>query len=267
MPVSVAVVRYKTRVVSVTVENNRATGVNCADGTVVPASTVVSCADGHTTIFKMLAGRFVNKNILSPVQTGRAFPAFIQVSLGINKTFPDTPHTLSLPLRQPLLVDDQTRHSPDGSSSVWFRFGALPGRQNGHDDPDAAAYDFWINLKKDNPPALPGGKESASFRRSSVFSTRDFRAWRSTSNVPTSRRPPPLCAIPATGRAVTKAGCRRRASWAGAFPARCRDLKDFYMAGHWVVAGGGLPSAALSGRYVAQMICARNGKVFAATRP
>jgi phytoene dehydrogenase-like protein len=44
-------------------------------------------------------------------------------------------------------------------------------------------------------------------------------------------------------------------------------LKDFYMAGHWVVVGGGLPSAALSGRYVAQMICARHGKTFAASGP
>jgi len=33
-----------------------------------------------------------------------------------------------------------------------------------------------------------------------------------------------------------------------------------------VVAGGGLPSAALSGRYVAQMICAGQGKSFAATQ-
>ena len=44
-------------------------------------------------------------------------------------------------------------------------------------------------------------------------------------------------------------------------------LKNFFMAGHWVVAGGGLPSAALAGRYVAQMICAQNGKKFAATTP
>jgi phytoene dehydrogenase-like protein len=44
-------------------------------------------------------------------------------------------------------------------------------------------------------------------------------------------------------------------------------LKKFYMAGHWVVAGGGLPSAALAGRYVAQMICAQFGKKFAATTP
>src|SRR5208337_4051989 len=39
------VVRYNARVVSVKVEDNRATGVRCADGTFVPAATVVSCAD------------------------------------------------------------------------------------------------------------------------------------------------------------------------------------------------------------------------------
>jgi len=44
-------------------------------------------------------------------------------------------------------------------------------------------------------------------------------------------------------------------------------LKEFYMAGHWVVPGGGLPSAVLSGRYVAQLICARNGRTFAASPP
>jgi phytoene dehydrogenase-like protein len=44
-------------------------------------------------------------------------------------------------------------------------------------------------------------------------------------------------------------------------------LKNFYMAGHWVVAGGGLPSAALSGRYAAQMICAQNGIKFAPAAP
>ncbi len=32
-------------------------------------------------------------------------------------------------------------------------------------------------------------------------------------------------------------------------------LKNFYMAGHWVQAGGGLPSALMSGRKAAQLIC------------
>ena len=44
-------------------------------------------------------------------------------------------------------------------------------------------------------------------------------------------------------------------------------LKNFYMAGHWVVAGGGVPSAALAGRYVAHMICAQFRKKFVPTTP
>jgi phytoene dehydrogenase-like protein len=44
-------------------------------------------------------------------------------------------------------------------------------------------------------------------------------------------------------------------------------LKNFFMAGHWVVAGGGLPSAALAGRYVAQMVCVQHREKFTPTTP
>jgi len=44
-------------------------------------------------------------------------------------------------------------------------------------------------------------------------------------------------------------------------------LEGFYMAGHWVVPGGGLPSAALAGRYVAHLICDRFGQKFAPRAP
>jgi phytoene dehydrogenase-like protein len=42
-------------------------------------------------------------------------------------------------------------------------------------------------------------------------------------------------------------------------------LKNFYMAGQWVEPGGGVPTAALSGRDVFQIICRRDKKSFAAT--
>jgi phytoene dehydrogenase-like protein len=137
-------------VVSIKVEHNRAIGVQCADGTVVPASTVVSCADGYTTIFKMLDGRFVDKKILFLYQRCDLFPALIQVSLGINQTFTDAPHTLSLPLLRPLIVDDQTRHTrievetfgsnsalcPEGKTIMTVR---LPSR-----------CEFWTHLRRNN---------------------------------------------------------------------------------------------------------------------
>jgi phytoene dehydrogenase-like protein len=44
-------------------------------------------------------------------------------------------------------------------------------------------------------------------------------------------------------------------------------LQNFYMAGQWVEPGGGVPTAALSGRNVIQLLCARERGRFVATTP
>ena len=260
------IVRYKTRVASVRVENSRATGVQCADGTVVPASTVVSCADGHTTIFKMLGGRFVDKKILYLYQSCDLFPALVQVSLGINKTFPDAPHTLNLLLSRPLMVDDQTRHCrmevetfgsnsalcPEGKTIMTVRLPAL--------------YEYWTHLKKNNRLRYRAEKRALV---------------REVIGILDNRFPGLAQHLERSDIATPATFFRYTGNWQGSYegwlptprilgrriPYTLPGLEGFYMAGHWVVAGGGLPSAALSGRYVAQMICARNGKAFAASEP
>ena len=260
------IVRYKTRVASVRVENSRATGVQCADGTVVPASTVVSCADGHTTIFKMLGGRFVDKKILYLYQSCDLFPALVQVSLGINKTFPDAPHTLNLLLSRPLMVDDQTRHCrmevetfgsnsalcPEGKTIMTVRLPTL--------------YEYWTHLKKNNRLRYRAEKRALV---------------REVIGILDNRFPGLAQHLERSDIATPTTFFRYTGNWQGSYegwlptprilgrriPYTLPGLEGFYMAGHWVVAGGGLPSAALSGRYVAQMICARNGKAFAASEP
>ena len=258
--------RYKARVASVIVENDRAVGVRCDDGTVVPAATVVSCADGHTTIFKMLEGRFVDKKIRYLYDHCLPFPAILQVSLGIKKVFPDAPHTLNLPAPQSLRVDDQTRHSrlevetfgsdsalcPEGTTVMTVR---LP-----------TSYEFWTNLKKDDINRYRAEKKAVT---RGIIGILDKRFPGLAGNLDRSDIATPATFVRYTG------------NWQGSYegwlptprilgrriPYTLPGLKNFYMAGHWVVAGGGLPSAALSGRYVAQMICAEKGKVFAATKP
>jgi phytoene dehydrogenase-like protein len=44
-------------------------------------------------------------------------------------------------------------------------------------------------------------------------------------------------------------------------------LKNFYMAGQWVEPGGGVPTAAMSGRNVIQILCKRDHKTFATKTP
>jgi len=43
-------------------------------------------------------------------------------------------------------------------------------------------------------------------------------------------------------------------------------LANFYMAGHWVEPGGGLPAVAMSGRNVVQIICKKEKKKFSTTK-
>ncbi len=259
-------VRYNARAALVKVENNRATGVQCADGTFVPATTVVSCADGHTTIFKMLDGKFVDKKIRFLYERCQTFPAIIQISLGIKKVFPDAPHTLNLPLRQPLRVDDQLQRErlevevfgsesglcPEGTTIMTLR---MP-----------TSFEFWTNLRKNDPQRYRAEKKRVILE---IVTHLDQRFPGLAEQVERSD-----IATPATYMRYT-------GNWQGSYegwlptprilgrliPYTLPRLKNFYMAGHWVVAGGGLPSAALAGRYVAQMICAQKGKTFAATTP
>ena len=44
-------------------------------------------------------------------------------------------------------------------------------------------------------------------------------------------------------------------------------LSNFYMAGHWVQPGGGLPSAAMSARNVIQLLCRHDKKPFTTIVP
>jgi phytoene dehydrogenase-like protein len=43
-------------------------------------------------------------------------------------------------------------------------------------------------------------------------------------------------------------------------------LENFYMAGQWVVPGGGVPPCFYSARHVIQILCKRDGKPFATSK-
>jgi len=48
------------------------------------------------------------------------------------------------------------------------------------------------------------------------------------------------------------------------FQRRLPGLQGFYMAGQWVMPGGGVPSCLYSGRHVAQILCHEDGGTFTA---
>jgi phytoene dehydrogenase-like protein len=257
-------VRCNATVDAVAVANGRASGVRCADGTDVPAAVVVSCADGHTTLFKMLGGRFVNEDIRFAYETCETFHALVQVSLGINTTFPGAPHALSLRLPHPLRVDNETRH-PRIEVTIYNANSALcPEGKTVMTTRLFSRCEYWVNLRHTNPDLYQMEKENILRE---VVGALDRRFPGLARNLECSDVATPATFVRHTG------------NWRGSFqgwlptprilgrrlPRTLPGLEDFYMAGHWVEPGGGLPFAALSGRYVAQLICARKGRRFVAT--
>jgi phytoene dehydrogenase-like protein len=50
-------------------------------------------------------------------------------------------------------------------------------------------------------------------------------------------------------------------------PQTLPGLENFYMAGHWITPGGGLPSGLITGRIAIKKICKKEGIKFSPARP
>ena len=80
-------ITYGATVREILVENNRAIGVRLADGSEHRADIVVSAADGHSTIFKMLGGRFSDGRIENRFRNWPMFRPILMVSFGAARDF------------------------------------------------------------------------------------------------------------------------------------------------------------------------------------
>ncbi|MGW1979431.1 phytoene desaturase family protein [Streptomyces sp. NPDC001889] len=123
-------VTYNAKVEEVLVENDRAVGVRLTDGREYRADIVISACDGHTTMMKLLKGRYLNdeyrklytRTILEP---GMVFPGYFTLFLGLRRPFPEgepcTTHLLDDTLaaeltgiRHPSInVQFRSRHYPE----------------------------------------------------------------------------------------------------------------------------------------------------------
>ncbi|MFX0029036.1 MAG: phytoene desaturase family protein, partial [Candidatus Hermodarchaeota archaeon] len=77
-------IHYGAKIRKILVKDNKAVGVQLEDDTEVKADIVISAADGYSTIFKMLEGKFVNKKIKHIYENVPVVPSNLQVSIGVD---------------------------------------------------------------------------------------------------------------------------------------------------------------------------------------
>jgi phytoene dehydrogenase-like protein len=247
-------IRFGAKVAEIVVKGGAATGVRLAGGEIIPADWVVSAADGYTTVYKLLGGKFADKITDRTCRNLRTFHSYLQVSLGVTRDLSQQPGYLTLLLDAPLTVDPGTQ-----LSRLAFRFFhfdptfAPPGKTAVTCFLPTRNFDFWVNLQRNNPAEYQAEKDRIAEAVIAVLET----------SVPGVRQ-----AIEVIDVSTPATVIRHTGNWKGSMegwlltpgsgyrPLRMTlpGLRQFLMVGQWVMPGGGLPSGLMTARSAIQTV-------------
>ena len=258
---------YNCRVKNILVENNRAVGVRLEDSSEQRADYVVSAADGHATIFDMLEGRYLDDKIRKVYSDYPLFPPILLVGLGLNRTFPELPCAtggIDLPLRQPIVVaGEPVDHlglmvynfdptlAPEGKTVLTIM---IPTQ-----------YAYWKELSADRE-RYEAEKERIGIEIINRLDQR-FRGFASQVEMADVATPMTFEHYTGNWQASFEGFLPTPKTVMASIPKTLPGLKNFYMAGQWVQAGGGLPSGLSTGREVIMQMCKKDRIKFDRSTP
>lgn len=258
-------IHYNSRVTRVRTRHGKACGVELDDGHDVDADVVVSAADGFHTIFELLQGRYLDGNIRAfysesaPALTPH--PSWVQVSLGLKRSFRPEPHSLFFKVRTPLVVDDTSRFEVLNARIYAFDpTVAEPGKTVVISMYETTSYRHWQTLRATDRERYRA--EKARIAREYIAHL-DDKLGDVASQVEVVDVSTPATAIRYTnnwhGSFMGWGWRTRKPVWT---QRELPDLRGFYMTGQWVAPSGGLPAVLLDGKAVASLICEKDGKEF-----
>jgi phytoene dehydrogenase-like protein len=259
-------IRFNTKVDKILTENNTAVGILTDKNEELAADIVVSAADWNFTVFKALEGKYVDATItsLKEEKVLEVFRSVLLISIGVSGLFESIPHLLRFPLEEVIKLEDGTEiermeahiysydrtMSPEGKTTISVTLSTVNA-------------DFWINLREKDYKRY---KEIKANIAQEVINRLDNKLGNVKNNVEVID-----VATPATFKRYT-------GNWKGSIqgwmpsenlfassPVKSTlpGLKNFYLTGHWLMPGGGLPPVLLTGRNIAQIICKNDKKIFA----
>jgi phytoene dehydrogenase-like protein len=262
-------IRYNTRIKKVDIKDDRAIGVITERDELIPADIVISAADWNFTIFNALDSKYIDDTIraLKRQETLKVFDSAIMISFGISKLFNDIPHLLRFPLSSPLEVPDGSKyermeaHIYNYDPTMAEKLSTVISVTLTNKNPD-----YWIELRNSDYEKYKLQKEEIG---KAVLDILENKFGGIKNNVEVMDVATPATFFRYTGN--------WNGSMQGWMPSKklfapspvkktLPGLKDFYMVGHWLEPGGGLPIALLTGRNTAQIICKKDSIDFKVIR-
>jgi phytoene dehydrogenase-like protein len=257
-------VRFGAKVERVLVRNDAAIGVELAGGETIKADWVISAADGHSTVFDLLGGKYVDDATRRNYETLEVFPSYVQVSLGVARDLRDQPASVTLLLKTPLQVDPATKQSrvsfrifhfdptfaPAGKTAVTC---FLPTRN----------YEYWSELRASHPEKYRTEKQRVAELVMEAIERR-IPGVRDSIEVVDVATPASIIRYTGNWKGSMEGWLATPKTGFKALPGMLPGLKKFVMVGQWVSPGGGLPSGIMTARRGVKAICKEDGVEFRA---
>jgi phytoene dehydrogenase-like protein len=258
-------INFNSRVATMLVENDKASGIRLADGTEQRADYVISAGDGRTAIFEMLGGKYLDATVKNMYDRPHLSAPIVYIALGVNRVFDDVPPSsggLNYPLVKPIVIAGKPRNNinvriynfdatlaPKDKNLVVVQYQTMD-------------YKYWQTLRQDDARYLAEKDRIAN----DVVAGLEQRFPGIAQQVEMRDVATPLTWEHNTG------------NWQGAYAGwmsgavgniskTLPGLDNFYMAGQWVNPGGGMPAAVMSGNHTIQFICRKDNRQFVTLKP
>ena len=252
---------YDQRIKDIIVENDRAVGIRLEDGTEQRADKVVWAGDGHTAIFDILGGKYLDDRIRKIYKEWIVVQPLVHVMLGVARDLSAQPFHVVFELEKPIQIAGQERRwlclrhhcfdpamAPPGKSAaeVWY----------------PTPFTYWENLAGDRKQY-----EDEKQRIADATIAELDRHW-----------PGFASDIEVIDVATPNTYVRYTGNWKGSpdgwyvTPENMMDqnpvrelpgLSGFYMVGQWTAPFAGTVMAAMTGRQLVELLCKRDHIPFA----
>lgn len=257
-------IAYNSKVKNIMVDEDKAVGVELVDGAQEFGDIILSAADGHTTIFDWLKGRFADENILNIYQNLEIFPPLIFISLGVNHDYSQEPHYIFFQLKNPITIaGEEINHLEVRNHS--FDPTLAPKGKTAFTLSIVTNYDYWAKLKEKKEKYLA---EKEKIGESVVKGLTELYP-EIQDQIEVIDIATPLTFIHFTGnwKGAYQGWLFTKKNYATQIPQTLPGLSNFYMAGQWVSPGGGLIGAATSAKAATKMICKNEKIKFKVSKP
>jgi phytoene dehydrogenase-like protein len=255
-------INYNCKVSKIITEKNQAKGIILENGNVFKSDIVISAADGKTTIYKMLEGKFKDKNIIERYESDifETIDKTLYVSIGVNKDFSKENHKIYFILKKPIYVDSKTTLNHLEITHYCEDKSAAPeGKSLLTIMPDSLDWEYWFELRKNNISEYRNQKKRIA---DLIIDALDTQFGDIKNNVEMIDIATPATYIRYTGNWTggqiswksKKETISKPIAW------NIKGLKNFYMTGQWAGSSGGLNHVVMLGNHLAQIIC-KNEKV------